>query len=76
MWQYHCQRVSKVRSITSDKKEHLILIHVQPTKKTRILNLNVPNNITWRRQWQASLVLLPRKSHRQRSLVGCSPWGR
>ena len=29
----------------------------------------------WRRQWQPSPVLLPRKSHGQRSLVGCSPWG-
>ena len=26
--------------------------------------------------WQATPVLLPRKSHGQRSLVGCSPWGR
>ena len=30
----------------------------------------------WRRQWQPILVLLPGKSHRRRSLVGCSPWGR
>ena len=29
-----------------------------------------------RRQWQPSPVLLPGKSHGQRSLVGCSPWGR
>ena len=29
-----------------------------------------------RRQWQATLVFLPRKSHGRRSLVGCSPWGR
>ena len=28
-----------------------------------------------RRQWQTTLVLLPRKSHGRRSLVGCSPWG-
>ena len=28
-----------------------------------------------RRQWQPTPVLLPGKSHRQRSLVGCSPWG-
>ena len=28
-----------------------------------------------RRQWQPTPVLLPRKSHGQRSLVGCSPWG-
>ena len=30
----------------------------------------------WRRQWHPSPVLLPGKSHGQRSLVGCSPWGR
>ena len=28
-----------------------------------------------RRQWHATSVLLPGKSHGQRSLVGCSPWG-
>ena len=28
-----------------------------------------------RRQWQPPPVLLPGKSHGQRSLVGCSPWG-
>ena len=50
MWQYHCQLVSKERSITSDKKEHLILIQVQ-SSKMRILNLNVPNNITSKYQY-------------------------
>ena len=30
----------------------------------------------WRRQWQPTPVLLPGKSRGQRSLVGCSPWGR
>ena len=43
------------------------------------------DNINWirpslgiakRRQWQPTPVLLPGKSHGQRSLVGCSPWGR
>ena len=29
-----------------------------------------------RRQWHPTPVLLPGKSHRQRSLVDCSPWGR
>ena len=29
-----------------------------------------------RRQWQPTPVLLPGKFHWQRSLVGCSPWGR
>ena len=31
---------------------------------------------TRRRQWQPTPVLLPGKFHGQRSLVGCSPWGR
>ena len=31
--------------------------------------------IPWRRKWQSTLVLLPGKSHGQRSLVGHSPWG-
>ena len=30
----------------------------------------------WRRQWHPTPVLLPGKSHRRRSLAGCSPWGR
>ena len=30
----------------------------------------------WRRKWQPTLILLPGKSHGQRSLVGCSLWGR
>ena len=32
--------------------------------------------IPWRRAWQPTPVLLPGKSHGQRSLVGYSPWGR
>ena len=32
--------------------------------------------IEQRRQWYPTPVLLPGKSHGQRSLVGCSPWGR
>ena len=31
--------------------------------------------IPWRRKWQPTLVFLSGKSHGQRSLVGCSPWG-
>ena len=29
-----------------------------------------------RRRWHLTPVLLPGKAHGQRSLVGCSPWGR
>ena len=32
--------------------------------------------IPWRRKWQPTPVLLPGKSHGQRSLVDYSPWGR
>ena len=35
-----------------------------------------PSNEDGRRQWHPTPVLLPGKSHGQRSLVGCSPWGR
>jgi len=31
--------------------------------------------IPWRKKWQPTPVSLPGKSHGQRSLVGCSPWG-
>ena len=31
--------------------------------------------IPWRRKWQPTPVLLPRKSHGRRSLVGYIPWG-
>ena len=34
------------------------------------------NNEELRTQWHPTPVLLPGKSHGQRSLVGCSPWGR
>ena len=31
--------------------------------------------IPWSRKWQPAPVFLPGKFHRQRSLVGYSPWG-
>ena len=33
-------------------------------------------NIPWRRKWQPTPVFLPGESHRWRSLLGYSPWGR
>ena len=32
--------------------------------------------ISWSRKWQPTPLFLPRKSHRQRSLAGYSPWDR
>ena len=47
----------------------------------KILNMNnscvlLLGKIPWKRKWQPTLVLLPRKLHGWRSLVGYSPWGR
>ena len=35
----------------------------------------VPAGFCWRRKWQPTPVFLPGESCRQRSLVGCGPWG-
>ena len=40
------------------------------------LCLSVYCGSRWRRKWQLTPVFLPGKSHGQRSLGGCSPWGR
>ena len=39
------------------------------------LHLARSSDLYRRRQWQPTPVFLPGKSHRRRSLVGCSPWG-
>ena len=39
-------------------------------------DIQMANKHMQRRQWHPTPVLLPRKSHGRRSLVGCSPWGR
>ena len=31
--------------------------------------------ISWRRAWQPTPVFLPGKSHGQKNLAGCHPWG-
>jgi len=48
----------------------------QPFWLTRVLSaLYMHIGLDQRRQWHPTPVLLPGKSHGQRSLVGCSPWG-
>ena len=39
------------------------------------MELQSPNPWIQRRRWHPTPVLFPGKSHGQRSLVGCSPWG-
>ena len=40
-----------------------------------LLITHLLGNECWYRKWQPSPVFLPGESHRQRSLVGYSPWG-
>ena len=42
-------------------------------RETRVRSLGRED--PWRRKWQSTPVLLPGKSHGQKSLVGYSPWG-
>ena len=47
------------------------------SRKARPVSLSpVASTDHWRRQWHPTPVLLPGKSHGQRSLGGCSLWGR
>ena len=39
-------------------------------------SVRVSEKIPWRRTWQPAPEFFPVESHGQRSLVGCSPWGR
>ena len=41
-----------------------------------VTSLSLFTFMHWRRQWHPTPVLLPGKSHGQRSLVGCRLWGR
>ena len=60
-------------------------LHLKGTQDTvklsidpvRSLGQEHPLDVSWgnRGKWQPTSVLLPGKSHGQRSLVGYSPWG-
>ena len=47
-----------------------------PKNAQNTAQLHSSHTLVRRRQWQPTPVLLPRKSHGWRGLVGCSPWGR
>ena len=54
----------------------MVKSHLQHRSCRRVrFNLWV-RKIPWRRKWQPTSVLLPGEPHRQRILVGYSPWGR
>ena len=48
---------------------------VQVTFPLYLSDLGRPHRVSRRREWPPTPVLLPWKSHGQRSLVGYSPWG-
>ena len=52
--------------------KHPPAIQELPRMQVRSLGWEDP----WRKAWQPTPVFLPGESHGQRSLVGCSPWGR
>ena len=75
----HCPYVSQFsqfsRSVVSNSLRPHGLQHDKPScplPTPRVYSNSCPLQ---RRQWQPSPVLLPRKSHGRRSLIGCSSWG-
>ena len=48
--------------------------HLSTMQETWVQSLGWEDPL-WRRKWQSTPVLLPGKSHGQRSLVGYSSWG-
>ena len=53
-----------------------IKYHINLFMETTCFIINIKVVYIQRRQWHPTPVLLPGKSHRWRSLEGCSPWGR
>ena len=62
-----CYPISKMRVVGEGPGE-------TPSALT-CLSYLINSFLTDIRQWHPTPVLLPGKSHGQRSLVGCSPWG-
>ena len=52
----------------------ILKIYKRKSKLIKIISFKIHK--LWRRQWHPTPVLLPGKSHGQRSLEGYSPWGR
>ena len=63
--------VSKVKSLLYTMQSRFVRAFL-----LRSFNFIPSEVILGRRRWQPTPVLLLGKSHGQRSLVGCSPWGR
>ena len=71
--------LGELRELVMDREAWHAVIHGVAKSQTRLSDrsdLISVLKIHWRSKWQPTPVLLPGKSHGQRSLVGYSPWGR
>ena len=59
---------------SSNKRQYVLVLNTK--KYCHIRRKWTPSDCYRRRRWHPTPVLLPGKSHGQRSLGGCSPWGR
>ena len=64
------------RRLLLGRKALTILDSILKSRDAIFPNKSPSSQRYWRRQWQPIPVVLPGKSHGQKSLVGCNPWGR
>ena len=74
-----CVYISQISSYWWGSGEHSLAYDLKLHHFLVVFSLSI-SLVLWvntrRRRWHPTPVLLPGKSHGQRSLVGCSPWGR
>ena len=63
------------RSVVSDSLQPHGLQHARPPCPSPNSGVYPNSSPLWRKLWHPTPVLLPGKSHGQRTLVGYSPWG-
>ena len=81
--QFHCIALDPFRKLTMymlKMPDAAYSLVAQSVKNVPAVQETWVRSLGWedplRRKWQPAPVSLPGKSHGQRSLVGCSPWGR
>ena len=82
-WSFGISPSNEYSGLISFRIDWFDLFAVQGTLKSLLqyrsskrINSLVLSFLYRRRRWHSTPVLLPGKSHGQRRLVGCSPWGR
>ena len=79
LWKCCTQYGSKFGKLSSGHRTEKCQFSFQSQRKAMPKNAQTTAQLHsshTRRQWHPTPVLLPGKSHGQRILVGCSPWGR